>query len=107
MRISDWSSDVCSSDLSGARRPAFDHRRLAELLQAFGQKAEAAKLPIAVSRIAPDAVEFSCENKKYRLVHDGPQLTELGELEPSLGPSCSSEERREGKECVSTLSIRW
>src|SRR3546814_10803672 len=26
---------------------------------------------------------------RSRLVHDGPQLTELGELEPSLGPSCS------------------
>src|SRR3546814_7872959 len=66
-------------------------------------RSEAAKLPIAVSRIALDAVDFSCENKKYRLVHDGPQLTELGELEPSLGPSCSPDGKWRSEEHTSEL----
>src|SRR3546814_14183138 len=40
MRISDWSSDVCSSDLRGARRPVI-----------------AGGAQLAVGRLASDAVE--------------------------------------------------
>src|SRR3546814_1725839 len=37
MRISDWSSDVCSSDLLGLHRAAFERAdRLADARQAFG-----------------------------------------------------------------------
>src|SRR3546814_6889897 len=63
MRISDWSSDVCSSDLAGL---------LAELLN--------------------------------RGLH--PQIPSIG----SVGASdlcVRSEERRVGKECVSTCRSRW
>ncbi len=74
---------------SGARRPAFDHQLMAALLRARGQEAEAANLPIAVSQIRPDAVEFSCEKKKYRLTHGSNELTGIGDIEAAYGPSRS------------------
>src|SRR3546814_3645482 len=65
MRISDWSSDVCSSDL----------RSTLELRQA---------LPERVTLV-------------YDAVPSRPSLTMLAR----------SEERRVGKECVSTCRSRW
>src|SRR3546814_5668305 len=61
MRISDWSSDVCSSDLR----------------------------PSAGTRYAADP---------------GPCIVVAV---PSGGPCARSEERRVGKECVSTCRSRW
>src|SRR3546814_4378786 len=79
MRISDWSSDVCSSDLAGEvlRGPAvgFDHRLAA--------RAESVLRPGP-----PDARR-----------RDQPDHHRLGQGR--------SEERRVGKECVSTCRSRW
>src|SRR3546814_3261818 len=61
MRISDWSSDVCSSDLSNNHRVMLSHKDLQESLKKVMKKV-----------------------KKTR-----------------------SEERRVGKECVSTCRSRW
>src|SRR3546814_4962298 len=74
MRISDWSSDVCSSDLSLSLR--FSLHFLVRCL------------------ISPYIVGKNALN------------------EPSAGPpdahkSNRSEERRVGKECVSTCRSRW
>src|SRR3546814_15160843 len=71
MRISDWSSDVCSSDLRGARR----HDRHGDIRRA--------------RRTPP------------RSVLDG----EHAPSDPHS--SRRSEERRVGKECVSTCRSRW
>src|SRR3546814_10995576 len=81
MRISDWSSDVCSSDLvldrgrtqvslgsRPQRRPRFRSRRVVE--QRLGKRRDAVQL----------------------VVGDCPRR---------------SEERRVGKECVSTCRSRW
>src|SRR3546814_20491344 len=38
MRISDWSSDVCSSDLSAHEQFAIDHRILIERRDQFGER---------------------------------------------------------------------
>src|SRR3546814_280524 len=73
MRISDWSSDVCSSDL---RRPA--PRRLQ---------------PRAVRRAGGPAVARMARLRRRR-----------GRLPAAAG---RSEERRVGKECVSTCRSRW
>src|SRR3546814_4263886 len=82
MRISDWSSDVCSSDLSPLRQqhgvqanPPDDHRPEAD-----------DEAPRAADRghLVGEAVAERC------------LLVEL-----------RSEERRVGKECVSTCSSRW
>src|SRR3546814_5542981 len=69
MRISDWSSDVCSSDLRGVRN---EWKSSARLLLTFSR----------FSLLAPS-------------------------LTPRPARSSRSEERRVGKECVSTCRSRW
>src|SRR3546814_3361783 len=84
MRISDWSSDVCSSDL------AFRRQILRKLL---GRLFEARRQPgeLFVDDIFVD--------------HD---LGRLGFLYLQfLVDQVRSEERRVGKECVSTCRSRW
>ena len=78
---------------SGARRPAFDHARLAESLQALGHEADAAKLPIRVTRIDADAVEFSLAGKPYRLASRDGTLATLDEDNTARGPSRSPDGR--------------
>src|SRR3546814_2711632 len=89
MRISDWSSDVCSSDL-------FAMRGVSSLLDLVNQQAQMR------------AVENLGEH--YSLE------TSIGELALHHPVSClpskpineaRSEERRVGKECVSTCRSRW
>src|SRR3546814_1284809 len=74
MRISDWSSDVCSSDLTANGFEASDP-------QLAMSQAYADDLPTLVARVADS--------------QDLP--TDLAR----------SEERRVGKECVSTCRSRW
>src|SRR3546814_15357704 len=83
MRISDWSSDVCSSDLcSEGNRQLLRFRRHASFaghfLTTFASECGYA------SSISP--------------------LKGIGERRLS---DCRSEERRVGKECVSPCSSRW
>src|SRR3546814_12198255 len=87
MRISDWSSDVCSSDLLG---PLVEEERAVGIALAILQD----RVPASFSEVAP---------ARDRLVlADLPtaSLTERRRLE-------RSEERRVGKECVSTCRSRW
>src|SRR3546814_14901908 len=72
MRISDWSSDVCSSDLSARRGPA------PVLAAPCGSPAPAQGPPMS------NATASSHASRRAR-----------------------SEERRVGKECVSTCRSRW
>src|SRR3546814_3488250 len=66
MRISDWSSDVCSSDL----------------------------MKTLITRVGPGS-KMIC-------------LGNLGQIDtPYLSETTRSEERRVGKECVSTCRSRW
>src|SRR3546814_18393778 len=107
MRISDWSSDVCSSDLVAeqARRfaEAFDrildqlgiipvaglHRQ--QLLQHLG-------LEIADLALHVDVAELVA----FTLLHP------IGDDEVLLvARQLRSEERSVGKECVSTCRSRW
>src|SRR3546814_20576097 len=102
MRISDWSSDVCSSDL-----PLFNFNRI---------------MP------APDhiLVKGHLEGSHWCAVHWGSlwafgiDHVDKSENETSMTyefatsidtpvelPSVRSEERRVGKECVSTCRSRW
>src|SRR3546814_2241543 len=77
MRISDWSSDVCSSDLM------------------------AAELGAQTGLIAPDAV-----TRDYLLSAGVPEAEIEIDTWQSDG-AARSEERRVGKECVSTCRSRW
>src|SRR3546814_4556814 len=94
MRISDWSSDVCSSDL---RVRLEDGRWL---------NAEAVILAngIQATELCP---ELPIEAKKgHLLITDRYPATVCHTL-VELGYVTRSEERRVGKECVSTCRSRW
>src|SRR3546814_19619856 len=113
MRISDWSSDVCSSDLLVlARAVAMIARGVPEVMWAFlfiaflgpglvaGTMAIAAHTVGVLTRVFSEAVD----NQPLR------------RFEPTCGASrrvtyamvaARSEERRVGKGCVSTCRYRW
>src|SRR3546814_16085899 len=89
MRISDWSSDVCSSDLlatfAGKRQP---------LGVGSGGMALLAKLDDAT---VEDII-----------THNGTQIEQYGGMSArEMRQLVRSEERRVGKECVSTCRSRW
>src|SRR3546814_8024202 len=90
MRISDWSSDVCSSDL--VVHLLFGQRRQ-EADQIVG-----AHRPIIASAVtSADAIAMYMS--RYWYVPSRP---------PKVTPcSARSEARRVGKECVSTCRYRW
>src|SRR3546814_12105525 len=105
MRISDWSSDVCSSDLS---RTLPGRTRKSSSLTGLGQFFG---LPYAAG---PENCQFPKE-----LSDNGPRCWQDNLLKNNLNqppshtglylaiPFCRSEERRVGKECVSTCRSRW
>src|SRR3546814_17738712 len=97
MRISDWSSDVCSSDLQPRQQRAdlFRGQPVAPLRQdrlavAFVAPVERQRQDAALATLV--AVDFG----------DGLAVGKTANL--VLG---RSEERRVGTECVSTCCIRW
>src|SRR3546814_6614663 len=76
MRISDWSSDVCSSDL----------------------------LCLTTQRLLSDEGVRTCRTGVDLVVHE---VKELEGVHVTDGHLVRSEERRVGKECVSTCRSRW
>src|SRR3546814_14488001 len=94
MRISDWSSDVCSSDLK-ARQPMSS-----QITAAFVYGSVAKKTDTAGSDI--DLMLVSNE------LSYGELFSTLEDAGMMLGrPVNRSEERRVGTECVSTCRSRW
>src|SRR3546814_17158277 len=123
MRISDWSSDVCSSDLRlRTANPAF-------LLRAFDESDQAhyAGRDVAAMLRLDDAgtLTFAREGDRATPVRmlqiplapaDGHGPLLLAMLDEEMGPADRGtaqtyverpEERRVGKECVSTCRSRW
>src|SRR3546814_5418676 len=105
MRISDWSSDVCSSDLaersSGAtvaipNDPSNSGRALLLL-----QKQGLIKLKDP-SNIVATPLDIAENPKKLKF-----RELEAAMLPRALDDVERSEERRVGKECVSTCRSRW
>src|SRR3546814_13941640 len=93
MRISDWSSDVCSSDLNAYITP----RKLALMLSnemIHFSRASLINWDAWARNIASNA----------RLMKDIMAVAIMNELQRSAD---RSEERRVGKECVSTCRSRW
>src|SRR3546814_4377285 len=93
MRISDWSSDVCSSDLATT---IIDYQRAA----ATRRHREQGRDPVALANMAEGLIEPDREI-------DDAVCQCLYKLLPTLKPRYRSEERRVGKECVSTCRFRW
>src|SRR3546814_16400067 len=96
MRISDWSSDVCSSDLIGSlqsnsatlSRPNYAHytdtpEKVAAITERLFGALQDSILTVEIGQRFP--------------------LAEAAEAHRALRP----EERRVGKECVSTVRSRW
>src|SRR3546814_14969244 len=84
MRISDWSSDVCSSDL------LVDRQRIH-----VGPQRDRLAVVGAADQLADEAGDGDAAG------HLDPEGFEL------LRHEVRSEERRVGKECVSTCRSRW
>src|SRR3546814_6043630 len=93
VRISDWSSDVCSSDLKViATREGKVCSTMIEVYQQEGIIAEPAGM---LSVAALDQLKAEIRGKKVVCIISGGNN------------DLRSEERRVGKECVSTCRSRW
>src|SRR3546814_11820504 len=87
MRISDWSSDVCSSDLAGVG-------------QAHNPKAILSKGRfLGASKKSLEDLHVTRRNGRVVLCAIVPKI--------QAAPAVRSEERRVGKACVSTFRSRW
>src|SRR3546814_12594764 len=96
MRISDWSSDVCSSDLVGTVLPKADAMGVDD---------------IGVDRLHRVIIEAKpldrlAAHVEHEDVGVGEQRLHAGKVVGLLEVE-RSEERRVGKECVSTCRSRW
>src|SRR3546814_6894305 len=91
MRISDWSSDVCSSDL--VVRCGLLHAVLDRLRQ-FARE----RVSLVLHAIGAVVAGAAFDRGDLGIRH---QLQDLARLR------ARSEERRVGKECVSTCRSRW
>src|SRR3546814_14018084 len=97
MRISDWSSDVCSSDLPDpTRRRAEIAEALVRVANRDGLHAVTMRSVAAEAGVSLRLVQYYFTSKEELLVGA------LQHLEQSR-----SEERRVGKECVRTCRSRW
>src|SRR3546814_15783102 len=94
MRISDWSSDVCSSDLVGG--PISTETRINERI----------RVP-EVRLIGPNGEQVGIVRIEDALRVAVDADLALVEVAPDAQPPVRSEERRVGKECVSTCRSRW
>src|SRR3546814_14179519 len=99
MRISDWSSDVCSSDLSCSRDVASIAIEDRERNRDVGNKRPVAGLAKLPHTKADRGVKTTV----------GALALEpgLGDEPFGFGETNRSEGRRVGKECVSTCRFRW
>src|SRR3546814_2059220 len=92
MRISDWSSDVCSSDLLGDE---VDRARIVGLAL-IGHDA----------RVVLELVANILDHLARRTAHRG-HAHRTEQIWQERAEQQRSEERRVGKACVSTCSSRW
>src|SRR3546814_14935406 len=95
MRISDWSSDVCANGVWGTYRQWQDQG-------AQVRKGEKSSLVIFYKDYAPVEATASEDDPERRFVARASRVFNVSQVE-----GYRSEERRVGKECVSTLRSRW
>src|SRR3546814_4464106 len=133
MRISDWSSDVCSSDLivmEGAQSVATEigNQASAVYFDAYDQKSVEAMIQTAIDRYGRLDVLVNNVADTSLTTLDGTVLeTEIATFDRSIASNlrsifiatkaalphlletkgARSEERRVGNECVSTIRSRW
>src|SRR3546814_13372833 len=113
MRISDWSSDVCSSDLQShvdVVHPATGDTRPVSLflvtVAASGERKSAADR-IATDPIRLREAELHEQYDRDCITYRDAQEVYQRARDAILRKYKRSEERRVGKECVSTCRSRW
>src|SRR3546814_20353442 len=107
MRISDWSSDVCSSDLSSSSSsplapPARRPMRFCAGRSTWTLKSDQKLL--CLWNMKGEEIDRVCRSRAYERYRD--RCTN-GPLCARRSPGGRSEERRVGKEGVSTCRSRW
>src|SRR3546814_17997155 len=110
MRISDWSSDVCSSDLQAPQRLANRLAGGSELRRQLVVVAEQAG--VLVTERDDDGAGQRCQiddQARLEVLLRVPQRIAQHEAAFRIGVQhfARSEERRVGKECVSTCRSWW
>src|SRR3546814_13496161 len=102
MRISDWISDVCSSDLGYAIMQAVEQESAGTVRMGpatlYGTLAKLVKLTLVEESDRRPATDDDERRRYYR-------LTKLGSAVG--GADARAEERRVGKECGSACRSRW
>src|SRR3546814_10028136 len=103
MRISDWSSDVCSSDLIACGNADIVEEECGRVVALHSQLVEIAPaLETGSVALDEDQADAACSGRWIGLRHDDDDVGAL-----SVADKGRSEERRVGKECVSTCRSRW
>src|SRR3546814_9244340 len=96
MRISDWSSDVCSSDLRALAAPGFEHPVGVQFAVGAGDGV-GGDAEVGGQRAHRGDLGTRGESARADLFDHGHAQLFVGR----------SEERRVGQECVSTGTSRW
>src|SRR3546814_19488821 len=100
MRISDWSSDVCSSDLE-------EGENLGVMLTAEAIE-QAASVGLDLVEVSPNADPPVCKFLDVgKFKYEAQKKANLARKSQRTQEIKRSEESREGKECVSTCKSRW
>src|SRR3546814_11927839 len=102
MRISDWSSDVCSSDLTG--------RSVTEQSMTFSPpQGRCTRWLLKAGTDVPDEVRNALIQSLYGTlpIYAGGVINTIAVALLIWWRNPRSEERRVGKECVSTCRSRW
>src|SRR3546814_7521883 len=121
MRISDWSSDVCSSDLEKARELKAAQAEAADLAGLVGDSASDAEMrELAQEELATAEVRIAALDRELKVLmlpkDAADEKNAILEVRAGTGGEEAalfaadlfrSEERRVGKECVSTCRSRW
>src|SRR3546814_14610220 len=97
MRISDWSSDVCSSDLIDGGREILGRRAILALDDAAA---------VAAACLIDERIAVFGPLLDRRIIVVAGELPDIGDRAVAVVQE-RSEERRVGKECVSTCRSRW
>src|SRR3546814_19045041 len=115
MRISDWSSDVCSSDLpqSAKRLSLRLDLRVAGVLdriEALLAQHRPGGTPLRYDLLLPDGAAGTLDLNGGHSVRAAADLIGTLRAQPGVRAvklAMRSDERRVGKECVSTCGYRW
>src|SRR3546814_16105105 len=109
MRISDWSSDVCSSDLSTRLQAKGKAPMKTTLLAIDGMHCDgcARTIEALLARLpGVHKVETSFEERRARVLH-APQRVSETEFAEAVAKGGRREERRGGNDRVSQWRSRW